>query len=435
MLKGDSMANIYESMTKSELEGVIESLEKEYLDFKSQNLHLDMARGKPSADQVNVNKEMLDIINSNISLDIDDQDAANYGVPFGLDCARRLGADLLDVDASNVICSGSSSLNLMFDCVARGFIKGYNSNPQMLDPNRKWICLVPGYDRHFSVTKYFRYENIAVEFKDGDVDMDRIEELVENDSSIYGIWCVPKYSNPTGITFSDETVKRLANLKPAASDFKIYWDNAYCVHDLYDEGDSLLNIFDELHALGKTDLVIEFASTSKITIPGSGIAFVVADDNDLACIKEQFSVERVCPDKLNQLAHVLYLTDKRGVEDIMDKHAEFLRPRFELVLEKLNDNLASTGCCTWTHPRGGYFISFEGMNGSAKAIVNMASEIGVKLTPAGSTWPDMEDPNDSNIRIAPSYPTLTELNCALDVFVLCVKLVSARLAYMNNKCM
>ena len=279
-----------------------------------------------------------------------------------------------------------------------------------------------------TVTAHYGIENIPVPMTPDGPDMDVVQDLVENDPQVKGIWCVPKYSNPQGYTYSDETVRRFAALKPAAPDFRVFWDNAYIVHDLYDEGDELLNIFDALAEAGNDDLVYEFASTAKVTFPGSGLAFVAASDANMADIRAHFSAMRVCPEKISQFAHVAFLRDAAGVREHMRRHAQILRPRFQLVEDKLSAGLGDLGVATWTKPRGGYFVSFEGPEGSAKAIVALAKELGVTMTGAGATWPYKQDPHDTNIRIAPTFPTLDELGAALDVFVLCVKLVSARLA-------
>ncbi|MBQ6650065.1 MAG: aminotransferase class I/II-fold pyridoxal phosphate-dependent enzyme, partial [Atopobiaceae bacterium] len=355
--------------------------------------------------------------------------ADNYFAPDGLPSARALAAELLGVDVKNVIVNGSSSLNLMHDLVAHAYALGVCGNtPWCQQGAIKFLCPAPGYDRHFTVTAHYGIENIPVPMTPDGPDMDVVQDLVENDPQVKGIWCVPKYSNPQGYTYSDETVRRFAALKPAAPDFRVFWDNAYIVHDLYDEGDELLNIFDALADAGNDDLVYEFASTAKVTFPGSGLAFVAASDANMADIRAHFSAMRVCPEKISQFAHVAFLRDAAGVREHMRRHAQILRPRFQLVEDKLSAGLGELGVATWTKPRGGYFVSFEGPEGSAKAIVALAKELGVTMTGAGATWPYKQDPHDTNIRIAPTFPTLDELGAALDVFVLCVKLVSARLA-------
>ena len=423
------MANAYQQMDRAELEAEVARLEAQADDLRALGLKLDMARGKPSPEQTALSKPMLDLLPSETDLTDGVVAADNYFAPDGLPSARALAAELLGVDAKNVIVNGSSSLNLMHDLVAHAFALGVcGGEPWCRQGAIKFLCPAPGYDRHFTVTAHYGIENIPVPMTPDGPDMDVVQDLVENDPQVKGIWCVPKYSNPQGYTYSDETVRRFAALKPAAPDFRVFWDNAYIVHDLYDEGDELLNIFDALAETGNDDLVYEFASTAKVTFPGSGMAFVAASDANMADIRAHFAAVRVCPEKISQLAHVAFLRDAAGVRAHMRKHAQVLRPRFQLVEERLAAGLGELGVATWTNPRGGYFVSFEGPEGSAKAIVSLAKELGVTMTGAGATWPYKQDPHDSNIRIAPTFPSLEDLGAALDVFVLCVKLVSARLA-------
>ena len=423
------MANAYQQMDRAELEAEVARLEAQADDLRALGLKLDMARGKPSPEQTALSKPMLDLLTSETDLTDGVVAADNYFAPDGLPSARALAAELLGVDAKNVIVNGSSSLNLMHDLVAHAFALGVcGGEPWCRQGAIKFLCPAPGYDRHFTVTDHYGIENVPIPMTPDGPDMDLVQDLVENDPQVKGIWCVPKYSNPQGYTYSDETVRRFAALKPAAPDFRIFWDNAYIVHDLYDEGDELLNIFDALAETGNDDLVYEFASTAKVTFPGSGMAFVAASDANMADIRAHFAAVRVCPEKISQLAHVAFLRDAEGVRAHMRKHAQVLRPRFQLVEERLAAGLGELGVATWTNPRGGYFVSFEGPEGSAKAIVSLAKELGVTMTGAGATWPYKQDPHDSNIRIAPTFPSLEDLGAALDVFVLCVKLVSARLA-------
>ena len=423
------MANAYQLMDRAALEAEVARLEQEAEGLRALGLKLDMARGKPSPEQTALSKPMLDLLTSETDLTDGVVLADNYFAPDGLPSARSLAAELLGVVAKNVIVNGSSSLNLMHDLVAHAYALGVCGNtPWCQQGAIKFLCPAPGYDRHFTVTAHYGIENIPVPMTPDGPDMDVVQDLVENDPQVKGIWCVPKYSNPQGYTYSDETVRRFAALKPAAPDFRVFWDNAYIVHDLYDEGDELLNIFDALAEAGNDDLVYEFASTAKVTFPGSGLAFVAASDANVADIRAHFSAMRVCPEKISQFAHVAFLRDAAGVREHMRRHAQILRPRFQLVEDKLSAGLGELGVATWTKPRGGYFVSFEGPEGSAKAIVALAKELGVTMTGAGATWPYKQDPHDTNIRIAPTFPTLDELGAALDVFVLCVKLVSARLA-------
>ena len=317
----------------------------------------------------------------------------------------------------------------MYDCVENGYVHGIaGCKPWCQQGTVKFLCPAPGYDRHFTVTESFGIENVPVPMCEDGPDMDVVRELVEKDPQVKGIWCVPKYANPTGVTYSDEVVRAFAALKPAAPDFRIFWDNAYAVHTFAGEGDELLNIFDALAEAGADNLVYEFASTAKVTFPSSGMAWVTASPADMAELRRAFSAMRVSPEKVSQLAHVKFLKDAAGVAEHMRKHAAVVAPRFALVEERLSAGLGELGVATWTHPKGGYFVSFEGPEGSAKAIVALAKELGVTLTGAGAPWPYGRDPRDTNIRIAPTYPSLEELGQALDVFVVAVKLVSARLA-------
>ncbi len=422
------MANIYEQMDAAQLDAEIAQLEQKVEEIRGQQLALDMARGKPSPEQTALSRPMLDLVNSQTDFTAAGGVADNYGFPDGLPAARALAADLLDVDPANVIVSGSASLHIMFDLVNHGFVKGVAGHePFYKQGPVKWLCPAPGYDRHFRVTEYLGFENVPVPMGPDGPDMDVVEELVR-DPAVKGIWCVPKYANPTGVTYSDEVVRRFAALEPAAPDFRIYWDNAYIVHDFEDEGDELLNIFDALAEAGKTDLVYEFASTSKVTFPGSGMSWVAASPADIAEVRSALAVEQVGPEKFTELAHVLFLHDAAGVRAHMRKHAAIVKPRFDLVASKLAEGLGETGVATWSHPRGGYFVSFDGPEGSAKKIVATMADLGVKMTGAGATWPGGNDPHDTNIRIAPTYPSLEDLGAALDVFVVVVKLVSARLA-------
>jgi DNA-binding transcriptional MocR family regulator len=370
---------------------------------------------------------MLDVLSGTSDLADEGAPADNYGVPEGLPSARRLAAEILGVDPANVVVNGSSSLNLMHDVVVNAYTHGIGGNePWCRQGEVKFLCPSPGYDRHFAVTARYGITNVPIEMRPDGPNMDEVEKLVQTDASVKGIWCVPKYANPTGVTYSDEVVRRFAALKPAAPDFRIFWDNAYVVHDVFDGGDELLNIFDALAEVGATDLVYEFSSTAKVTFPSSGMAFVAASPADIAEIRAAFAIERVSPEKISQLAHVRFLRSLEGVREHMAKHAELLRPRFSLVQRKLEAGLGDLGVATWTQPRGGYFVSFDGPDGSAKAIVALMAELGVTLTGAGATWPYGNDPQDSNIRIAPTYPSLADLKTAMELFTLCVKISSAK---------
>lgn len=423
------MPNAYQKMTDAQLDAAIVELERQAADLRALNLKLDMARGKPSPEQTALSKPMLDLLSADSDLSDQGVDADNYGAPDGLPSARALAAELLGVDAANVSVMGSSSLNIMYDCVEHGYVHGIGGErPWCQQGEVKFLCPAPGYDRHFTVTESFGIKNVPIPMREDGPDMDVVREYVEKDATVKGIWCVPKYANPTGITYSDDVVRAFAALKPAAPDFRIFWDNAYVVHTFEGEGDELLNIFDALAEAGAENLVYEFASTAKVTFPSSGMAWVTASPADMAELRRAFAAMRVSPEKISQLAHVRFLKDAAGVAEHMKRHAALVAPRFALVEEKLTAGLGALDCAAWTHPKGGYFVSFEGPEGSAKAVVSLAKELGVTLTPAGAPWPYGNDPRDTNIRIAPTYPTLDELGQALDVFVVAVKLVSARLA-------
>jgi len=423
------MPNAYELMSNAELDAAIVALEDETERLRALDLKLDMARGKPSPEQIALSRPMLDLIDSTTPLDDGGLPVGNYGAPDGLPSARALAAQIMGVDPANVVVNGSSSLNLMHDLVCHAYTHGIGGNKPWCQQRKvKFLCPSPGYDRHFRVSAHYGIENVPVPMHEDGPDMETIVRLVEADPAVKGVWCVPKFANPTGITYSDEVVRQFANIHPAAPDFRIFWDNAYAVHAFTDEDVQLLNIFDALAEAGQSDLVYEFGSTAKVTFPSSGMAYVTASSADMAEIRGAFSVMRVSPEKFSQLAHVLFLGDLDGVKAHMKRHAAVVGPRFALVEQKLTEGLGALRCATWTHPKGGYFISFDGPEGSAKAIVKLAADLGVKMTPAGATWPYGNDPHDTNIRIAPTYPSLEELGRALDVFVVAVSLVSARLA-------
>lgn len=425
----------YNDMSKEELLTLKESLNKEYAEAKAKGLSLDMSRGKPSAKQLDVSLGILDTINGSSVLKSEDGiDCRNYGVLDGIPEAKKLMADMMNTTPDHVIVYGNASLNIMYDQISRAYTHGILGNTPWCKLDKvKFLCPVPGYDRHFAITERFGIEMINIPMTESGPDMDMVEEYVNNDESVKGIWCVPKYSNPQGYTYLDETVKRMASLKPAAKDFRLFWDNAYIVHDIYDDNrDELLDIISECEKAGNPDMVFEFSSTSKISFPGSGIAALAASEANLADIKKQLTIQTIGHDKLNQLRHVRYFKDINGIKEHMKKHAEYMRPKFEAVLEVLESELGGLGIGTWTNPKGGYFISFDAMEGCAKEIVAKCKEAGVKLTGAGATFPYGLDPKDSNIRIAPSFPTPEELKQAADLFVLSVKLVSVE-KLLENK--
>ncbi len=425
----------YNDMSKEELLDLKESLNKEYAEAKAKGLALDMSRGKPSAKQLDVSLGLLDTINSSSDLKaLDGTDCRNYGVLDGIPEAKKLMADMMGTTPDHVIVYGNASLNIMYDQISRAYTHGILGNTPWCKLDKvKFLCPVPGYDRHFAITERFGIEMINIPMSESGPDMGMVEEYVSKDASVKGIWCVPKYSNPQGYTYSEETVKRMAALKPAAEDFRIFWDNAYVIHDLYDDNkDEIADIISECEKAGNPDMVFEFASTSKVSFPGSGIAALATSANNIADIKKQLTIQTIGHDKLNQLRHVRFFKDINGLKEHMRKHAEFMRPKFEAVESVLEEELGGLGIGSWTEPKGGYFISFEAMDGCAKAIVAKCKEAGVKLTGAGATFPYGKDPKDSNIRIAPSFPTPEEMKQAADLFVLCVKLVSVE-KLLENK--
>lgn len=425
----------YNDMSKEELLTLKESLNKEYAEAKAKGLALDMSRGKPSAKQLDVSLGLLDTINSSSDLKaLDGTDCRNYGVLDGITEAKKLMADMMGTTPDHVIVYGNASLNIMYDQISRAYTHGILGNTPWCKLDKvKFLCPVPGYDRHFAITERFGIEMINIPMSESGPDMGMVEEYVSKDASVKGIWCVPKYSNPQGYTYSEETVKRMAALKPAAEDFRIFWDNAYVIHDLYDDNkDEIADIISECEKAGNPDMVFEFASTSKVSFPGSGIAALATSANNIADIKKQLTIQTIGHDKLNQLRHVRFFKDINGLKEHMRKHAEFMRPKFEAVESVLEEELGGLGIGSWTEPKGGYFISFEAMDGCAKAIVAKCKEAGVKLTGAGATFPYGKDPKDSNIRIAPSFPTPEEMKQAADLFVLCVKLVSVE-KLLENK--
>ncbi len=417
----------YAEMSREELEALHKELKKEYERFQSMDLHLDMSRGKPCREQLDISMGMMDALNSQADLSCEDgTDCRNYGVLTGIHEAKVLIGDMMENNPDNIIIYGNSSLNVMYDNIARAMTHGILGNTPWCKLDKvKFLCPVPGYDRHFSITEYFGIEMIPVPMTPEGPDMDMVEKLVAEDEAIKGIWCTPKYSNPQGYSYSDETVRRFARLRPAAQDFRIFWDNAYGIHHLYeDKQDYLIEILAECKRAGNPDLVYKFASTSKITFPGSGIAALATSPNNLEDIMSQMKNQTIGHDKVNQLRHVRFFGDIHGMTEHMKKHAEIIRPKFEAVLEILEKNLAGTGAGEWTKPKGGYFISFDSMEGCAKAIVHKAKKAGVVMTGAGATWPYGKDPKDSNIRIAPTYPTLEDLRTAAELFTVCVRLVS-----------
>ncbi|MBQ7907226.1 MAG: aminotransferase class I/II-fold pyridoxal phosphate-dependent enzyme [Clostridia bacterium] len=419
----------YSEMTREELEALNKELMAKYKEYQAKDLNLNMARGKPCVEQLNLSMGMMDVLSSSVDLTCEDgTDCRNYGVLDGIKEAQELLADMMEVPSDHIIIYGNSSLNVMYDTIARSMTHGVmGSTPWAKLDKVKFLCPVPGYDRHFAITEYFGIEMINVPMTEDGPDMDLIERLVAEDEAIKGIWCVPKYSNPQGYSYSDLTVRRFARLKPAAKDFRIYWDNAYTIHHLYDDKqDNLVEILAECKRAGNPDLVYKFASTSKISFPGSGIAALASSLNNLRDIKVQLAMQTIGHDKVNQLRHVRYFGDIHGMIEHMRKHADILRPKFEAVLGILERELGGLEIGTWTKPKGGYFISFDSLEGCAKDIVAKCKKAGVVMTGAGATYPYGKDPHDSNIRIAPSYPPLADLITATELFCLCVKLSSVQ---------
>ena len=419
----------YKLLDQNELKRLLQEEEIKYNSFKAMNLSVNISRGQPCQEQLDISMPMMDVLNSKADLRCSDGvDCRNYGVLGGIPETKKLLGDLIEVNPDNIIIFGNSSLNVMYDQIARSFVKGVmGETPWCKLDKVKWLCPVPGYDRHFAITEYFGIEMINIPMDDNGPDMNLVERLVESDDAIKGIWCVPKYSNPTGVTYSQETVKRFANLKPKAKDFRIYWDNAYSVHHLYfDNPDYLDEILNECEKAGNPDIVYKFTSTSKISFPGSGIAALAASKNNLNDIKNQLRIQTIGFDKVNQLRQVRYFKNLEGIKAQMKKHASILRPKFELVEDILECELGDLEIAKWTMPHGGYFISFDGLNGTAKDIINMCSDAGVKLTDAGAAYPYHYDPNDANIRIAPSSPSFEDLKKAIYVFCSAVKIVSLK---------
>ena len=417
----------YKDLSREELRQLHAQLSKEYADAKEKGLKLDMSRGKPSVIQLDMGMDIFDVLNAYSDMrNIDKVDVRNYGVLDGIVEAKHMMADIMGVSADHVIVCGNASLTIMYDTVSRSMTHGVmGSTPWCKLDQVKFLCPVPGYDRHFAITEHFGIEMINVPMTPQGPDMDMVEKLVAQDESIKGIWCVPKYSNPQGYSYSDETVRRFAALKPAAKDFRIFWDNAYSVHHLYeDRQDEILEILTECEKAGNPDMVYEFASTSKISFAGAGVSAVASSAKNREWFKQSMTVQTIGPDKINQLRHVRYYKDLAGLRAQMSKNSALIRPKFELVIDMLEKELSGLGIGKWTNPLGGYFISFDALEGCAKAIVAKCKEGGMVLTGAGATYPYGVDPKDSNIRIAPSYPTLEELKTATEIFVLSVKLVS-----------
>ncbi len=412
----------YNSLTSAELEQEYTSVKARYEEFKSRHISLDMSRGKPGPEQLDISGKIFDAVdNTSGFFNEAGIDCRNYGGLDGLSELKRLFSQLLGVDTTQVIVGGNSSLNMMFDTIAEAMTHGFGNGPWLKQEGVKFLCPSPGYDRHFAICEYFGIEMITVANTKEGPDMDAVERLVK-DPSVKGIWCVPKYSNPEGIVYSDETVRRIASLKPAASDFRVFWDNAYAIHGFNEQDEQLLNIYQECIKADNPNLVIQFTSTSKITFPGAGVAAQAAGPEDVERIKHRMSFQTIGPDKLNQLRHA---RNFKSVDDLtahMKQHAAILKPKFEAVLERFELEFGDTEYVRWTKPNGGYFISLDLPEGCAKRTHTLCKEAGLVLTNAGATFPYGHDPKDSNLRIAPSYPDLAEITLAAELLCICVKL-------------
>lgn len=400
-------------------------LEKKYEEYVLKNLSLDMSRGKPAPNQLDISEGLLSVISENEDVAGIKPDVRNYGGLDGIPEMKSLFAEILGVSPSEVIVGGNASLTMMFDMVSRSVTHGVlGSTPWCKLDEVKFLCPVPGYDRHFGICECFGIKMINVPMTDEGPDMDVVRKYVENDESVKGIWCVPKYSNPSGITYSDDTVRAFAALKPAAKDFRIFWDNAYCVHDLTDEGDRLLNILDECRKAGNEDMCYIFASTSKISFPGAGVAAMAMSEANIASNKKVMKYQMIGPDKINQLRHVRYFKNADGIRAHMKKHAEILAPKFKMVTDTFERELGGLDIAEWTVPKGGYFISLDVMDGTAKRVHKLMADAGVVMTGCGATFPYGFDPNDRNLRIAPSFPSEDELKTASEMLCLCTKLAA-----------
>lgn len=418
--------NSFQEMTKEELLKEKECLEAAYRDYQKRGLALNMARGKPATAQLDLSSPILNALTADSDFKSVDGDVRNYGVLDGITEAREFMAQIMGCDKSEVIMGGNASLTLMFDMVCRSYTHGVMGNTPWCKLDKvKFLCPVPGYDRHFTITEHFGIEMINIPMTATGPDMDMVEEYVNNDASVKGIWCVPKYSNPQGITYSDETVRRFAALKPAAADFRIYWDNAYAEHHLYkDDQDQLLNIMVECKKAGNDDMVYQFASTSKMSLAGAGISAVAASVANVESLKKLMNAQLISHDKVNQLRHVRYFKDINGLREHMMKQADILRPKFEMLLKMFDEELKGIGAGSWFEPKGGYFITYETIPGCARRVIQLAKEAGMTMTGAGAPFPYGKDPEDTVIRIAPSLPPMAELEEAGKLFVICVKLAT-----------
>lgn len=425
----------FRKLSREELQSQLEKLKSRYSDYKSQNLKLDMSRGKPCTEQLDISMEMLDCIGSkDILKAADGTDCRNYGGIDGIPEAKQLFAEMLEVSQKEIIIGGNSSLTMMYDTIARAMQFGVvdSETPWGKLPAVKFLCPSPGYDRHFAICQLFGIEMIIIDMKQDGPDMDAVEKLVAEDEAIKGIWCVPKYSNPDGISYSDAVVDRFAKMTTKAKDFRIFWDNAYAVHHLTDHPDQLKNILTACKEAGNENRVFIFSSTSKISFPGAGVAVMASSESNLNFIRKQLSIQAIGPDKINQLRHVRYFKNMNGIREHMKRHAEIIGPKFDTVLDILEEELGNKNIAAWNRPKGGYFISLNTLEGCARKVVSMAAEAGVALTSAGATYPYGKDPKDGNIRIAPTFPSLEELKKAISILCTCVQISSIEKILAEN---
>lgn len=417
----------FNEMEKSELAAMTKQWDDEYNSFKAKGLKLNMARGKPAPEQLELSMGLLDVLNSKSSLIGENgDDYRNYGILEGIPEAREMFSKMIGVKSDEILVCGNASLNIMYDVVSTSFLKGVNGGTPWCKLDKvKFLCPVPGYDRHFAICENFGIEMINIPTDENGPDMDMVEKLVSSDESVKGIWCVPQYANPTGYVYSDEVVKRFAALKPKAADFRIFWDNAYCIHHVSDTPKYVLNLMDECRKTGNEDILYTFGSTSKVTFPGAGVAALGTSKNNISYLKKVMGIRTIGYDKINQLRHVRFFGTYEGILEHMEKHRAILKPKFDAVIDMLEKEIAPLGIGSWTNPDGGYFISFDSLPGCAKRIVELCKEAGVTLTGAGATYPYGKDPEDKNIRIAPTYPSVDELTMAMEIFCLAVKIASA----------